>query len=156
MTSQFSAITDQIKTGNAALDQFIKTLAEAAFQAALFGKGPLAGLFGGGLGGGGGGLLGSGLAGLFGGFFAEGGNLGAGKWGIAGEAGPEIIKGPATVVPINKMQSGGAAVVNVSIDATGASSAELARTQQELRNLKESLPRQIVAVQRQAGVGRAI
>ena len=35
----------------------------------------------------------------FGGFFAKGGSLGAGKWGIAGERGPEIIKGPAQVVP---------------------------------------------------------
>ena len=27
--------------------------------------------------------------------YANGGRLGAGKWGIAGEAGPEIIHGPA-------------------------------------------------------------
>lgn len=37
---------------------------------------------------------------MFGGFFADGGTLGAGKWGIAGEAGPEIIRGPAEIVPL--------------------------------------------------------
>jgi hypothetical protein len=31
--------------------------------------------------------------------FAEGGILGAGQWGIAGESGPELIRGPAQVVP---------------------------------------------------------
>jgi hypothetical protein len=36
----------------------------------------------------------------FGGFFADGGTLGAGKWGIAGEAGPEIIHGPAQITPM--------------------------------------------------------
>lgn len=37
----------------------------------------------------------------FGGLFASGGHLGAGKWGIAGEAGPEIIKGPADIIPFS-------------------------------------------------------
>lgn len=40
-----------------------------------------------------------GLLGKFFGFFAEGGNIPSGGWGIAGEAGPEIIHGPATVIP---------------------------------------------------------
>lgn len=38
----------------------------------------------------------------FGGFFADGGGLPAGKWGIAGERGPELIRGPAHVVPTNR------------------------------------------------------
>lgn len=38
----------------------------------------------------------------FGGFFAGGGDLPAGKWGIAGEQGPELIRGPAHVVPTNR------------------------------------------------------
>lgn len=54
-------------------------------------------------GGGGGNILGS-LLGSFmgksyGGLYANGGTLGAGKWGIAGENGPEPIVGPATVIP---------------------------------------------------------
>lgn len=40
---------------------------------------------------------------MFGGLYANGGTLGAGKWGIAGEAGPEIVHGPATITPMSKM-----------------------------------------------------
>jgi len=75
----------------------------------------LGGLFGGGgnrgsvatppiNGGGGGNILGDALGWLnknvFGGFFANGGMLGAGKIGIAGENGPELIAGPASVTPL--------------------------------------------------------
>lgn len=42
-----------------------------------------------------------GIGDIFGGFFAKGGTLGAGKVGIAGESGPELITGPATVTPIS-------------------------------------------------------
>ena len=50
---------------------------------------------------------------VFGGLFADGGNLGSGKWGIAGEAGPEIVHGPANITPMDK--GGGAAPVNVTV-----------------------------------------
>lgn len=40
----------------------------------------------------------------FAGFFADGGTLGAGQWGIAGEAGPEVVRGPASIAP---MRGGG-------------------------------------------------
>jgi hypothetical protein len=49
-------------------------------------------------GGGLGGFLGS-LLGAFGGFHAMGGSIPSGKWGITGEHGPEIVTGPANVVP---------------------------------------------------------
>lgn len=57
----------------------------------------------------GGGLFGS----LFGALpkFADGGTLGAGKIGIAGENGPELIAGPANVFPIAQGKSGKANVV---------------------------------------------
>jgi hypothetical protein len=38
-------------------------------------------------------------AGLFAGFFARGGKIPAGQFGIAGENGPEVVEGPATVTP---------------------------------------------------------
>lgn len=41
----------------------------------------------------------------FGGFYANGGHLGSGQWGIAGENGPEIIRGPANIVPMDQMGS---------------------------------------------------
>lgn len=53
--------------------------------------------------------LGGGMS--FGGFYAAGGYLGSGKWGIAGEAGPEIIHGPARITPMD--QTGGG--VNVTV-----------------------------------------
>lgn len=70
---------------------------------ALVGSNGSGGLLGG-LFGGAGGLLSS----LFSGFKADGGDVPAGTWGIAGEAGPEIVRGPANVVP---MKSGGQGVI---------------------------------------------
>ena len=62
-------------------------------------------LFGGSGGGGGGGgffdSITSGIGDLFSGFFANGGNIPQGRFGIAGEAGPELIGGPASVTPMS-------------------------------------------------------
>lgn len=52
----------------------------------------------------------SALLSSFGGGFASGGVLGAGKWGVAGENGPEVIRGPASIVPNG---GGGAPVINI-------------------------------------------
>ncbi len=55
----------------------------------------------------------SALLSSFGGGFAKGGNLSAGKWGIAGEGGePELIEGPARITPMSKL-SGGKTQINV-------------------------------------------
>lgn len=77
----------------------IDALADQAIQRLLNGIGSL---FSGGAGGGGGvvGALGS----LFGGMFADGGNLLQGRWGIVGDDGPEIAyagSGPMTIQPID-------------------------------------------------------
>jgi hypothetical protein len=84
----------------------LKTMADLAAQLVVSAviKFLLSALGGvGGLGGG----VGLNIGGMiFGGLFAKGGNLGAGKWGIAGEAGPEIIKGPASVVPLDRVTRG--------------------------------------------------
>jgi len=60
------------------------------------------GIFGGGGGGGGGFLddLASGIGSLFGGFFATGGQLAPGRYGVVGERGPELISGPANITPM--------------------------------------------------------
>ena len=47
------------------------------------------------------GSIGTGIKNIFGGFFANGGTLGAGKFGIAGENGPELISGPAQITPMS-------------------------------------------------------
>jgi hypothetical protein len=56
-----------------------------------------------------------GIGNFFGGFFANGGMLGAGKFGIAGENGPEFIGGPASVTPL-----GGGTNVTYNINAVDA------------------------------------
>jgi len=76
----------------------------------------VSGIFGGGSSGGGG-ILGSiskGISNIFGGFFADGGFLPAGKIGIVGERGPEMISGPANITPMG----GGAVTYNINaVDA---------------------------------------
>ena len=63
---------------------------------------------------------------LFAGFFAEGGKIPAGKFGVVGEEGPELIGGPASVTPMTspQMQSTSQGDVNINfnintIDARG-------------------------------------
>lgn len=48
MMDAFQSMIPAIETGNSALDKFLNTLIEAVLQATLLGKGPLAGIFGGG------------------------------------------------------------------------------------------------------------
>jgi hypothetical protein len=78
--------------------------------------GIIKGAFGGGGSGGGGigDLFGNLLGSLFGGFFAGGGYLPPGKWGVAGERGPEPIFGGRTGLTVQP--SGGRSItVNVSM-----------------------------------------
>lgn len=72
----------------------------------------------------------------FGGFFANGGTLGAGKWGIAGENGPELITGPANISPMQNQQP---VTVNYNIQAVDASSfrALVARDPEFIYNITE-------------------
>lgn len=63
----------------------------------------------------------------FGGFYANGGVLGAGKWGIAGEAGPEIIHGPARITPMTDRRGG--VVVNNNVINNGSSQVSTRATQ---------------------------
>lgn len=105
-----------------------KQIAEAAFQAAILGQGPLAGLLGGGSSGG---LIGSllgGFSGGFAGFYAKGGQIPSGKYGVVGEAGPELVRGPANVTPVSKMAGSSPQRVNINISLAGASgNAEVTR-----------------------------
>jgi hypothetical protein len=85
--------------------------------------------------GGGGGFLSSLLGGLFGGKFADGGQLGPGQWGIAGENGPEPIFGGLTgmtVFPAASSHSNSAQVV-YNIDARGADPGSELRIRAALR-----------------------
>lgn len=66
-----------------------------------------------------------GLMDSFGGWFAEGGSIGPGKFGIVGERGPEFISGPATITPMSQAgapSSGGVTQVTYNIVANDAAS----------------------------------
>lgn len=81
------AFVNFAKTGKLSFDDLFKALIEqlirlAANQLFLFLFDPSGGF----------------LTSLFSGFFDKGGHIPGGKFGIAGERGPEIVKGPATVV----------------------------------------------------------
>lgn len=71
---------------------------------------------------------GGGLAGLFSGFFAEGGFIPPGKWGIAGERGPEPVFGGRTGATV---RPAGSQIINISL--TGA---HLASRETTLQNAK--------------------
>jgi hypothetical protein len=75
----------------------------------------------------------------FAGGFATGGHLGAGKWGIAGENGPEVIHGPANITPMGR---GGGTVVNV-INQGGIQSTQSRRRGSDGREYVEIVNRLI-------------
>lgn len=116
MSSAFSSVVSGTANVQDAFGQMaqgiVQTLSDLAAKLAInAGLKLLLSLVSGGMGGMFGGGAGLNLGGMvFGGLFANGGRLGAGQWGIAGEAGPEIVHGPAQITPIN-----GAGAVNVTV-----------------------------------------
>jgi len=61
----------------------------------------------------------SGIGSLFGGFFATGGTIPRGKFGVVGERGPELISGPADITPMGNL-GGGVTNVTYNIQAVDA------------------------------------
>lgn len=98
----------------------LSSFAHQGLSAALSGAGPLAGLLGtSGANGAPGGLFGalgsllmgggaSAAASSFSGLYGSGGSIGAGRWGIVGERGAEVVAGPATVTPWARAVGGAA------------------------------------------------
>jgi hypothetical protein len=140
-------------------DQIIADLIRIAIQQAIIK--PLANsLFGGGGGGagaGGGDVFGS-IFSSFAGFFATGGTIPTGQFGIVGEEGPEIaVAGPGGLGILSnsdsrKVLGGGGTNVSIpiSIDATGADAAAIARLNAKIDQLKDELPGRIVTTVRDA------
>lgn len=105
--------------------------------------GGISGLFGGGSGGGGGGFgsLLSSVGSLFGGFFADGGTLKAGQFGVVGENGPELAFAGSN--PMQIMPNGAAPItVNMNIQtpdvqsfrkSQGQIAADMARSMERAR-----------------------
>ena len=61
----------------------------------------------------------TGVSDLFSGWFANGGNIPAGKFGIVGERGPELASGPTTITPLSGL---GGTNVTYNINAVDAAS----------------------------------
>jgi len=61
----------------------------------------------------------SGVKNLFGGFFANGGTIPRGRFGVVGERGPELIRGPADITPMSGL-GGGVTNVTYNISAVDA------------------------------------
>jgi hypothetical protein len=63
------------------------------------------------------------LSSLFAGFFADGGRIPAGRFGVVGERGPELVGGPATVTPMAAVGAAtGPTMVTYNINATDVDS----------------------------------
>ena len=87
------------KTGKFEWKSFVADMAEQILRSNV--QKLIAGLFGGGGGGGSGsGSFSSGNQQRFGGYFAQGGMIPAGKFGVVGESGAEFVSGPAQVTPM--------------------------------------------------------
>lgn len=105
------AIVNFVKTGKFEFKDLINTILEELLRSQI--RQLIAQTFGSfGQGGGAGGLND-----LFAGFFANGGTIPAGSFGVVGERGPELVSGPATVTPMT-----GASNVTYNIQAVDASS----------------------------------
>jgi hypothetical protein len=146
------------------------SIGDAALQAAVFGQGPMAQLLGLGRSGGGfGGLLGLigggvGIPGLgasaFSGWYEKGGGIGAGKWGIAGEAGvPEVVTGPAHVWTMDDLAAiagggGGGGDVYAPVYNVDARGAQDGVAEQIVRALEE-YDRRVAPETARRAVGRA-
>lgn len=129
--------------------QLLSSVARQGLSAALTGGGSLAGLFGtagqngqvGGLFGAvqslfGSGLTGQGLGAAFSGLYAEGGSIGAGRWGIVGEKGAEVVQGPATVTPWSKLAvarpGGVSAQQTITFNVTSPDAPSFARSEAQI------------------------
>jgi phage-related minor tail protein len=108
------SIVSFAKTGKFEFKDLINTILEELLRsqiqrliASTFGS------FGGGGGGGG--------SNPFAGFFANGGLIPSGKFGVVGENGPELVSGPANITPLNGLGGGGSQVI-YNINAVDAPS----------------------------------
>lgn len=118
-----SAFLDLATTGENSFKRIADAIKRAAFEALLFGEGPLAGIFGGKAGGKGllGGLLGTLLGGL-GGKRANGGPVAAGMTYLVGEKGPELFQpgSAGSIIPNKALRGAGGGAMTINVNVSGA------------------------------------
>jgi len=107
------SIVNFVKTGKLSFKDLINSIIETILRsqlqqlfASLFAPGKSSG--------------GNFFSSLFAGFFADGGRIPSGQFGVVGERGPELVGGPASVSPITA--GGGTTMVTYNIQATDAAS----------------------------------
>lgn len=98
------AIVNFAKTGKFEWKSFVASLAEELLRSQI--QQLMAQIFNFGSSSGSSSLFGS-IGDWFAGFFANGGRIESGKWGVVGEAGPELIKGPADIMPLDQVSTTG-------------------------------------------------
>jgi hypothetical protein len=115
------------------IQEFIRLSVVKPMLASIFGGGSAGGITGSAIG------FGE-LFSRFAGLFANGGTLGAGQWGIAGEAGPEVVQGPANIIPFSKLPmaqggggGGGLTIIQHNSIGAGASFNHVAAAMQTAR-----------------------
>jgi len=144
-------------------DQIIADLARIAIQQLIIR--PLAGAIFGGIFGGGGPVDLLSQSSLFAGGFASGGTIPTGKFAVVGEQGPELaFAGPGGTSILSNPESrklvggmGGTSVtVPITVDATGADAAAIARLNARLDQLASELPGRIVSTVQEARERRVL
>jgi|TARA_R110000744_G_scaffold80826_1_gene158820 tape measure domain-containing protein len=108
-------IVNFAKTGKFEFKEFVASLLEDLLRAQI--QQSMASIFQLPALGGGTGTVGSQAGGMFGGFFATGGMIPPGRFGVVGENGPELVSGPANVTP-----NLGSGAVTYNINAVDARS----------------------------------
>lgn len=147
LKDSFSQLIPEIETGNAALDSFVNKLIQASAEAAFFGSGPLASLFGGPAAG----LLG----GLFGGGRAVGGGVEPFSDYLVGENGPEIVRIGAKGGVVGSGGRGEGDQANMVYapvyhnDFRGADSGTVERLKSAVKQLDKSLEKRAVGAMNQ-------
>lgn len=147
-------------------DQIIADLLRIAVQQAII-KPLFNAIFGGGPSGALVGSVNSLFEGEFAGLFARGGTIPPGSWGIVGEEGPELaFAGPGGLGILSNAESrrmlvagaaGGPTIaMPITIDATGADPAAIARLNAKLDQLRGDLPGTIVRTVREATSRRVL
>lgn len=137
------SILDMATDGVSSLDDLARAIKRAAFEALLFGEGPLAGIFSGGGGSTFGGLLGGLLS------FDGGGDTGSGprSGGLDGKGGFLAMLHPQeTVIDHTKQSAGGSTSVVFApvIDAKGADAAAVLRLERALEKANQEFGSRVV------------
>lgn len=141
-SSAFGSAFDSVIEGTSSVKAAFGDMAQSILSsmASMAADKLFSGLFGSLLGGLVGGAAAPAGAGGFSGFYAKGGQLRAGQWGIAGEAGPEIIHGPATITPVAQSRNGGGNTIIVNFNGSNNDATGMAMLRADVQNLRKSMP----------------